>query len=35
LQMEAALFGQACGTEDFQEGVHAFLNKQKPEFSGR
>ena len=35
LQMEAALFGQACGTEDFQEGVHAFLNKQKPEFQGR
>ena len=35
LQLEAALFGQACGTEDFQEGVHAFLNKQKPEFQGR
>ncbi len=35
LQLEAALFGQACGTEDFQEGVHAFLNKQTPEFSGR
>lgn len=34
LQLEAALFGQACGTEDFQEGVHAFLNKQKPEFQG-
>ena len=35
LQLEAALFGQACGTEDFHEGVHAFLNKQKPEFQGR
>ena len=35
LQMEAALFGQCCGTEDFQEGVHAFLNKQPPEFRGR
>ena len=35
LQMEAALFGQACGTDDFREGVHAFLNKQQPEFSGR
>ena len=35
LQMEAALFGQMCGTDDFREGVHAFLNKQKPEFSGR
>ena len=35
LQLEAALFGQACSTDDFREGVHAFLNKQKPEFSGR
>ncbi len=35
LQQEAALFGQCCGTEDFREGVHAFLNKQTPEFSGR
>lgn len=35
LQMEAALFGQCCGTEDFQEGVIAFLNKQEPEFRGR
>jgi enoyl-CoA hydratase len=35
LQLEAALFGQACGTDDFREGVHAFLNKQAPEFSGR
>ena len=35
LQLEAALFGQACGTDDFREGVHAFLNKQPPEFSGR
>jgi enoyl-CoA hydratase len=35
LQLEAALFGQACGTDDFREGVHAFLNKQQPEFSGR
>jgi len=35
LQMEAALFGQACGTDDFREGVHAFLNKQQPEFQGR
>ena len=33
LQLEAALFGQACGTDDFREGVHAFLNKQKPEFT--
>jgi enoyl-CoA hydratase len=35
LQMEAALFGQVCGTEDFVEGVSAFLNKRKAEFEGR
>lgn len=35
LQHEAALFGQCVATEDFAEGVGAFLNRQKPEFQGR
>jgi enoyl-CoA hydratase len=35
LEKEAALFGKACDTEDFQEGVEAFLGKRKPSFTGR
>ncbi|PIQ61803.1 MAG: enoyl-CoA hydratase [Bacteroidetes bacterium CG12_big_fil_rev_8_21_14_0_65_60_17] len=35
LQYEAALFGQACATEDFEEGVDAFLGRRQPEFKGR
>ncbi|CAN5616350.1 enoyl-CoA hydratase-related protein [soil metagenome] len=35
LQQEAALFGQACATSDFEEGVSAFLNRRKPDFKGR
>lgn len=35
LQTEAALFGQVCSTEDFHEGVSAFLNKRPPDFQGR
>jgi enoyl-CoA hydratase len=35
LQQEAALFAQCAATEDFAEGVGAFLNRQPPEFQGR
>ncbi|HET8810766.1 MAG TPA: enoyl-CoA hydratase-related protein [Flavobacteriaceae bacterium] len=31
-QTEIELFGKAFGTEDFEEGTQAFLNKRKPEF---
>lgn len=35
LRYEATLFGQCCGTEDFSEGIDAFLTRRKPEFKGR
>ena len=35
LQHEAALFAQCAATEDFVEGVGAFLSRQAPEFQGR
>jgi len=35
LKLEAATFGECCGTEDFQEGISAFLEKRKPVFKGR
>ena len=35
LQQEAALFAQCAATEDFAEGVMAFLNRETPQFQGR
>ena len=35
LAQEAALFGQCVATEDFAEGVGAFLNRETPTFQGR
>ncbi len=35
LQQEAALFAQCAATEDFAEGVMAFLNRETPDFQGR
>ena len=32
---EATLFGLVAATEDMQEGTRAFLEKRKPEFTGR
>lgn len=34
LQREAELFGDSCATDDFREGVSAFLEKRKPSFRG-
>lgn len=31
---EAALFGDLCGTTDFEEGTRAFLEKRPPTFTG-
>lgn len=32
---EANLFGDLCATDDFKEGTAAFLEKRKPDFSGK
>jgi 2-(1,2-epoxy-1,2-dihydrophenyl)acetyl-CoA isomerase len=35
LELEAATQTSAAGTDDFREGVAAFLEKRKPQFTGR
>jgi enoyl-CoA hydratase len=35
LRYEATLFGQCCATEDFKEGVEAFLARRSPDFRAR
>ncbi len=35
LRHEAALFGQTCATDDFKEGVAAFLERRHAAFKGR
>ncbi|MDQ1098745.1 enoyl-CoA hydratase/carnithine racemase [Chryseobacterium camelliae] len=35
LELEADLQQEAAGTEDFIEGVNAFLQKRKPEYKGK
>ncbi len=35
LNYEAELFAQCCGSDDFQEGTSAFLEKRPPKFSNK
>lgn len=34
-EVEINKFGESFGTEDFKEGTQAFLNKEKPNFTGK
>jgi enoyl-CoA hydratase len=34
-EKEAELFGELCETDDFKEGITAFLEKRKPDFTGK
>lgn len=35
IDLERRLFGLVCGTEDKQEGVRAWIERRRPEFTGR
>jgi len=35
LDLEAQLFGNCCGSKDFEEGTSAFLEKRKPVFTNK
>jgi enoyl-CoA hydratase len=34
-RFEATLFGLVASTEDMREGTRSFLEKRKPEFTGK
>lgn len=34
-ETEASMFGELCETDDFKEGTAAFMEKRKPNFSGK
>lgn len=34
-EKEAELFGELCETDDFKEGISAFFEKRKPDFTGK